>query len=214
MEETQLLAKLGEYQYMERLIKNGELYLRPMSEFTKMDSDNGIGDKYENIISYSSPKEPSIKIVLPDGSEFPLSKEARITYGEHSGIDYLIYCMSMIDFVKNGDILSIKNPGSLNKIGSEYDTMIIILDPNQFINRIKKAIALLTWKMKYSPVNYYPEKDVALKNLTPFDKRDCYSHQNEFRFCFDCNINKPFCLQIGSIEDIAQIVQAKPVISK
>ena len=80
-----------------------------------MDSNDGIGDKYENMISYLSPKDPSIKIVFKDGQEFALSKNARITYGKHSCVDYLIYCMSMIDFVRNGDNLTIKSPENLNK---------------------------------------------------------------------------------------------------
>lgn len=212
MEKIQLLVKLGEYQYMERLIKNGELYLRPISEFTKMDSRDGIGYRFESMITYSCPEDPSIKIMFLDGSEFSLSKKSRITYGDHSGIDYLIYCMSMVDFVKNGDFLTIKNPNNISKIGSGYDTMIIILDTNQFINRIRRAILSFPLKMVFSPVHYYSEKNITLKNLTPFYKRKCYSYQNEFRFCFDSNIDKSFCLHIGNIEDIAVIVRAKPII--
>ena len=90
MEEITLLAKLGEYQYMEKLIKDGELYLRPMSDFAKMDSVNGIGDKYENVTSYVSPKNPSIKIQLKDGREIPLSESSKITYIEHDCCDFLI----------------------------------------------------------------------------------------------------------------------------
>ncbi len=214
MEEIQLLAKLGEYQYMERLIKEGELYLRPMSDFIKMDSNNGIGDKYENMISYLSPKDPSIKIVFKDGQELALSKNARITYGEHSCVDYLIYCMSMVNCVRNGDILTIKSPNKLNKIGSSYDTIVIVLDNKKFIERIINVIQESSWRITYKPINYYPDKDVVLHKLGPFDKREIYSYQNEFRFCIDCNINKPYSLKIGNIEDIAELIQVQPTIDK
>ena len=52
---------------------------------------------------------------------------------------------------------------------------------------------------------------IVLKELGPFDKRESYANQKEFRFCFECNINIPYSLKIGNLEDIAQIVQAKPV---
>lgn len=207
MEEIELLMKLGEYQYMKKLIKDGELYLRPISDFAKMDSAYGIGDKYENMTSSLCPKDPSIKIISKDGTELSLSKNARITYGEHSLTDYLIYSMSMVKFIKNGDILTLKHPDTLNKTGSCYDTIVIIFNPQEFIRRIERAMNN-NWGMECKAVNYYPEKDIILKKLTLFDKRECYSHQNEFRFCFDCDINKPFSLQIGNIEDIAQIKQA------
>lgn len=210
METIDILVKLGEYQYMQKLIKDGELYLRPISEFTKMDSTCGIGDQYENMTSYSAPKAPSIKIVFKDGTEFPLSESARITYGERSCKKYLIYSMAMVDFVKNGEALTIKYPDVLNMIGAEYDTMVMIFNPKEFIKRIEGAIND-DWGMECKPVNYYAEKDVILKTLTPFDKRDSYSHQKEFRFCFDCDIDKPFSLKIGNIEDIAQIIQAKQI---
>ena len=140
MEEITLLAKLGEYQYMEKLIKDGELYLRPMSDFAKMDSVNGIGDKYENVTSYVSPKNPSIKIQLKDGREIPLSESSKITYIEHDCCDFLIYSMVMIDFIKTRETLKLKHPDELNKIGSGYDTLVIIYDHNEFIKRIKQAI--------------------------------------------------------------------------
>ncbi|WP_068688391.1 hypothetical protein [Culturomica massiliensis] len=210
MEEITLLAKLGEYQYMAKLIKDGELYLRPMSDFAKMDSVNGIGDKYENVTSYVSPKNPSIKIQLKDGREIPLSESSKITYVEHDCCDFLIYSMVMIDFIKTRETLKLKHPDELNKIGSGYDTLVIIYDHNEFIKRIKQAINN-QWSMECRPVNYYPEKDIVLKELGPFDKRESYANQKEFRFCFECNINIPYSLKIGNLEDIAQIVQAKPV---
>jgi hypothetical protein len=159
MEEITLLAKLGEYQYMEKLIKDGELYLRPMSDFAKMDSVNGIGDKYENVTSYVSPKNPSIKIQLKDGREIPLPESSKITYVEHDCCDFLIYSMVMIDFIKTRETLKLKHPDELNKIGSGYDTLVIIYDHNEFIKRIKQAINN-QWIMECGPVNYYPEKDI------------------------------------------------------
>lgn len=70
------------------------------------------------------------------------------------------------------------------------------------------------WRITYKPINYYPEKDVAFHELSPFDKREIYSYQNEFRFCFDCNINKPYSLKIGNIEDIAQLIQVQPIMNE
>jgi len=210
METIQLLAKLGEYQYMKRLIKYGELYLRPISDFTKIENKGGIGDKYENMISYCSPKDPTITILSKNGEKIQLPPSARIVYGEHSDRNNLVYCMTMVDFNKD-DTLTIKDSENINKIGSNYDTMVLIYNQNKLFARIEDAAKKLSWEIEYKCVNYYPEKNIIKKNLTAFDKRNSYSYQKEFRFCFSSYDDKPRTLTIGNIEDIAVIIKAQPI---
>ena len=74
-------------------------------------------------------------------------------------------------------------------------------------NKVNK----LGYSTYYQPVNYFPEKDIARKIITPFDKREKYSYQNEFRILIECDLHTPLLIKLGSLEDIATIVYAKPL---
>lgn len=210
MNTIKILAKLGEYQYMERLLKFGELYFRPLSEIIKMDETNGIGDKYENIVYYCSPMNPIAKMVFPDGNELLLPHSTRYKYSEHSQINYIIYSMTVVDFYKNKKSFRISKPEYLDNIGSNYDTIVLISNYHEFINRVEKAVQIQFEEMKYGPVDYYKEIDTIKDDLTPFHKRISYSPQKEFRFCIS-NFDTPVIFEIGNIEDIATLIQLQPI---
>jgi len=210
------LAKVGEYQYMERLLKFGELYFRPLSDFIKMEETYGIGDKYENMLSYCSPINPTLEFKFANGNVngnvFPLPTSTRIKYGKHSQINYIIYSMTVIDLYKNKESFKISNPENLERMGSNYNTIVLIHNYNEFINRIKKAVKIQFEEMQYGRVEYYKEIDVIKDDLTPFHKRNSYSHQKEFRFCIS-NFDTALILEIGNIADIATLIQLQPTVT-
>ncbi|MDD3507734.1 MAG: hypothetical protein PHY27_04850 [Parabacteroides sp.] len=212
MNTIKRLAKVGEYQYMERLFKFGELYFRPLSDFIKMEETYGIGDKYENMASYCSPTNPILKMKFPDGNEFSLPPSSRINYGEHSQTNYIIYSMTVIDFYKDKESFRISNPENLERIGSNYDSIVIISNYNEFINRIKIAVQIQFEEIQYGPVEYYKEIDILKNDLTPFHKRNSYSPQKEYRFCIS-NFETPMTFEIGNIEDIATLIQLQPTVT-
>jgi len=211
VDDVELFAKLGERKYMKRLLKYGELYFRPLHEFAEMDEMDGIGDKLETAINYTSPLNPEITLRSQDGWEFKLSKGARISYHMHDrSKGGHIYSMLILDceYITN-DHLRIKNQNELSQIGHNYGSMVIICDCETFISRITQKIDELGYELYYAPVSYYPEEDVINKTVSPFEKREKYSYQKEFRFIVDCGLKDSFVLQIGNIEDIATLTHKK-----
>lgn len=204
MKEIKLLCKIGEFQYMSRLLKQGEIYARPLSDFSEMEEDHDIGDKYEISTKHASP--PICKITLETKTRsMPLASSTKIEYGE-SDLDKSghIYSLAMIDFVWiNKTELKIKNPELIDRIGNNYDSIVIIHKPYLFFERIRKHINEMGYGISYGPVNYYSQEDSYPINITPFDKRDKYSYQSEHRIFIDYNSQKPYPFCIGSIEDIA-----------
>ncbi len=211
-EETTLLGKLGEPFYMKKLFYEGEIFFRPLHDFAEMDESNGIGDKLETATTYCCPPNPQITLNFSNGQKLQLPKEAKIEYHEHDSLkEGLIYCMSMVNYIIiNREILKIKETQSLERLGN-YNSMVTILNCPAFIERLKNTVNKLGYSTYYQPVNYFPEKDIARKIITPFDKREKYSYQNEFRILIECDLHTPLLIKLGSLEDIATIVYAKPL---
>lgn len=210
MESILLLVKLGEYRYMRRLYEDGELFLRPITDFCRMDEDDGIGDRFENVASFRCPPDPEITLNFPS-SNIVLPPSSRIMYAEYCDISGFVYSMSIVDWrvdeAKNAKII---NPDALNRIGIGYDTMVVVTDCKQFIERVCAAANKDGFDMSWGPVKYYPEKDCILDDLTPFHKRDKYAYQKEFRFFLESEYTSPLTLHIGNMADIAFIYRVKP----
>lgn len=206
--EIQLLSKIGEYQYMKKLLIKGELYFSPLKRFALMEATGGIGDKFETAVMYNCPPNPSITIRIGE-QEISLGKGAKIEYHELD-LDKRghIYCMSKVEFVYvNKDTLKLKYPQNIENLGVGYDTMIVITNTPEFLKRIHNKISEMEFSFEYNSVSYFPEKDIAHKKITPFDKRERFSYQKEFRIYIDCDHIDPFNVSIGNIEDIAMLLQ-------
>lgn len=204
MGESRLLAKLGEYRYMKQLVANGEVYLAPIDAFRKKEEVGGIGDKYENSISYHNPANPIITFKLPGGEDFRLSESSRITYCEHLTDVGVIYCLTALDADVQGISESLED---IKKIGVGYDTMILFLDTPEFLKRIELKLKELGYDVYHGFVRYYPEVGVVHDKLTPFDKRERFAYQKEYRIYVDCDNPKPMTIHLGSLEDIAILVK-------
>lgn len=204
MGEEKLLAKLGEYSYMKRLISCGEIYMTPIAKFRSMEETDGIGDKYENSVSYSSPKSPTITIKFPWGEELQLDKKSRVTYGEISEEPGLIYCLTSISPKMIGTITALEE---IQKIGVGYDTMILFKDTPEFLRRIEQKLKEFGYEMYYGFVEYYSETNAIHKELTPFHKRERFSYQHEYRIYIECNNQNPLTIHIGNLEDIAYLIR-------
>lgn len=205
--EIQLLSKIGEYQYMKNLLTDGELYFSPLKRFAAMESTGGIGDKFETAVMYNYPPNPEITIKIGE-QEIPLGKGAKIEYHQLDPDKRgHIYCMSKVDFVYiDKDTLKLKYPENIEDLGVGYDTMIVITNPKEFFKRICNKISEMGYDCEYDSVSYFPEKDIAHKNVTPFDKRERFSYQSEFRIYIDCDRTDSFIVSIGNIEDIAMLL--------
>ena len=184
MNTIKFLAKVGEYEFMQKLYENGELYFRPLSEFIKMEEKDGVSDKFENLNYYCSIEPASLKMMLSNKVEFSLPNATLLKFAEHSPINRIVYCMTFVNIVKDNETYYILERENLCKINSKYDTLVVIHNEKEFINRIIKAVPKQLEELIYGLVDYYPEINTLKQNLTPFDKRSSFSYQKELRFCF------------------------------
>lgn len=206
-----MIIKMQKYEYMRRFLLYGEMYMNTLQCFAQMDESDGIGDKFENSISYTHYKTIHTVLKFKTGEDMvvhPTDVKIREYTEENKGN---IYSMALVDCdfkTINGELIfSILNKDVIQSIGNGYDTIVLITDPNQFISRCQKAANDLGHELFFAPVEYFTDDNYNKKiEITPFMKRDKYKAQKEFRLFIDFNSNTPQLLKIGNISDIAILI--------
>ncbi len=208
MRRETLLVKFGEFRFIQKMLAEGELYFRPLAYFAKTDRQFGIGDALETALDYYCPPSPRITLRLNDGRDFEWNEGARIEYHRtDEAKEGHIFCMSMVDWMIEPPKLRIAEPGKMPRIGQNYDAMVVVIDARAFVRRVKRELSAAGYRVLYRPVEYYPEKNHCRETVGPFDKRERYSGQREFRFLFYGGGEDPMAVRIGFLHDIAVLVR-------
>lgn len=206
-----ILIKVQKYEYMRRFIMHGEMYMNTLMYFAEMDESTGIGDKFENSISFMRYKPVQAVLKFSSGKEITLHpSEIKVREYVDQNIGN-IYSMAMVDcnvqMMNNNTKLSIINNDFFQSLDSNYDTIVVILQCDKFIERCKDAFLKLGVASYFGKVEYFSEQEYNNKiKITPFVKRDKYRAQNEFRIYADFSSNKPQTVRIGDIRDIAILI--------
>lgn len=206
-----IMVKMQKYEYMRRFLLYGEMYMNTLQAFAQMDETDGIGDKFENSIGFRCYKPIQAQFIFKNGNSVTLHpKFIKVREFIDNNIGN-IYSMALVDcnLQAIGDKMRFRfsNPEMLEKIGSGYDTVVVISNPQEFINRVEAAVKNLGSDLYYGPVEYFSMDDYNKKiEITPFKKRDKYEYQREFRFFVDFKSNEPQTLKIGNISDIAFLI--------
>ena len=118
-----------------------------------------------------------------------------------------LFCMHIIDIQIEGESGTLKIPLRASSFGRYA---VVILDVQEFIRRLKKAVNKAGYSLSHSPVKYYNPAigiHTNLATLEPiFTKRDDYQEEQEYRIAIDRGlaVPTPLKLEIGSIHDIAR----------
>jgi len=198
------LIKFGQRMYMESLYNKGELCLNTVEFFKKTDNET-IRDIHEGDDTIH--QGGWLKLFAPDTNELifdttaPYIKKSSIQLWENHGLYFgNIYSM----FCITRDNL---NPNKLfhDDILKFGDCCVIITDVIEFINRIEKELSKQGLKCTYRPVTYKNYKKFSRK-IDIFTKDKLFKNQKEFRFFVKNNKNEKMFLNIGSIKDIAILI--------
>ena len=194
-----LLVKIGKKEYMERLLKSGEVYMNS-TKFFRDHANAEIGDTYEGSLYIENGRVAKYRKKINHeklycmwhiNSMFPLHQDIvhSIVYDETTGKRTV-----NLDFRK----LSGFTPG-------EDTYMVVIRDVKEFNERFYRACKKADF-VKHSVVTYYDEYTInPNKRLSPFHKRKRYEKQQEIRYLAYKDTNKALILKLGSLEDIAGI---------
>ncbi|MEX2592716.1 MAG: hypothetical protein WD426_08075 [Anditalea sp.] len=193
------LIKFGKRKYMDRLLKDGELHLKNLQYYKKIEDDGIRGDNYEGVLTIRQiPKN----YILKYGGK----KVGTITSGqfkEEAQFMVSIYCMFGIDneTVENNQLY-------IDRRNFEFgDTCVFIHNVREFAKRCKRVLGERYVKYEFDKVRYYNQHIFEGEiNPAPFRKRDIYKYQNEYRIAIATGHLNDVTEYIGCIEDIAKMI--------
>lgn len=196
-----LFLKLGKEEYIDKLQKEGLLYCNTIKFFRTLERENVQlrRDTAEGAIT--SIKIDWMKLFIGQ-KELPIKiTEARLNHFDPKKDLEHIYCLYAItpDLATGEPFIDGRNV----HFG---DAGLLILNPPEFIRRIKRAIRG-KFKVDYNPVYYYTNNN-DYQNLTVFHKQEYFSYQREFRLLFHYQNTEPLIISFGSLEDISVKIEA------
>ena len=186
---------------MESFYKQGIMFMNNLSAFRKIEDGELRGDKHEAL---NEQKEISNFRISVGNSKVGVAEKGtfQLWYNNPKGNIFSMYALEAHE-----NLEEIKIDNACKKFG---DTCVLILDINEFINRVDKAAKRNGYDIIYSPVEYIDLKEFHGK-WSVFKKPIQYSYQSEFRFLIRREVSEPLLLNIGSLEDIAAIVESSKI---
>lgn len=204
-----ILMKYGSKEHMRSFIDSGLLCMNSMNYFHEVEGDLLRHDPYEGLVSIKHVKNGILKRVNPEtGENEEIASITKATIREsNSNIEYLnLFCMFAAE-IEGRSSLSFSEYVD-ERVWKDFgDSLVMILDLDEFISRIKIAAEKEGIHVKFGLVEY-KDFEIYEGGIGPFIKSHKYSYQKEARFvAFNKNSERLF-LNIGPINDIAKLLNA------
>lgn len=194
--------KFGEEVHIRDLYENGTIYCRSMDIFKVIEDNDLRGDSWEGKeLVRTFTDSDKVKLEISKGNNVianltptfaQVSKDRTVAGGN-------LYCLYTI---KPTDV-AIKRRFKMDIKNKDFGTHFVVIKNNQaFIERIFAALVKGNYKYQCGLVEYIDDK----KN-SPFQKRRRFAYQNEFRILIENTTTNPIVLNIGSIKDIAMVLE-------
>ncbi|MDR2982192.1 MAG: hypothetical protein LBV12_08100 [Puniceicoccales bacterium] len=189
------LFRYSERKWLERSLSLGEFRLRPASHYRDIETALARSDDEQTWTYSLAPSSVKITNTRTGQSIIPIEE---VTFIDQISTDFLVLCMA-----------SQSNECLFRDFSA--DSCLIIHNPEEFCERIYKATdtILKEWTGLDAKVTY------GIKSFfgVVFTKHSRFANQFEWRFAWcppdpRVTINEPVMISIGSIEKIAEIVDA------
>ena len=208
---------LIKFQSAERIesLRQGHLYAKTLVYYRKLEEETGdadIGDGFEAMLHVNNGK----LINKSTGEVHELNDTLLRTMRS----DDFVFCMFGIYPETKVFEFSAEQREKLLSFG---DTALLILDSEEFINRVKQAAAKNGLEVHLGAVQYYnPSEDIANIWISLFEgmwkvslwKRESYRYQQEVRFVFlSEDASKDHVeLDIGDISHISEVISSASIL--
>lgn len=190
------LLKIGKKKYMEKLYEQGLIHMKNINWFRKCEDKELRGDKDEELARIEQVAELKL---LHNGKVLARSDSAQLKFHDYENKGNL-YCLIAITYREDPETFKIDEKNK--KFG---DCFVVITDVREFIERIVNKLKELRHEYEYGLVDYYNPKEYS-GPLNVFCKPNNFGYQKEFRFFVKRNKPGPLDIEIGSIEDVAFIL--------
>jgi len=194
-----VLFRFSKRQYLEEFRRDGVLYMNTLRYFAKLESDPIRGDRFEDSDKIHQPSNVR-HLRITDNKSGKV-----ITFGPEAiagpvliGLGKRPVCNVFCMFSITGRI----NVPLVDERAFEFgDSFVVILNTQEFINRVRAAADRSGFRCSYGLVEYYDETSYS-GDTGPFRKSDRFAYQREFRFLIEPGSRQPIKLVVGSLEDL------------
>jgi len=198
-----MFLKFGEYQNIKDLYENGTIYLNTIQYFRDIEDKELRGDSYEGASEIINSLPGTFKIPGIE-REFNYQKmHIKKAYETILGNIYSLYCVSSHGFPNPLDF-------EVDKRNFRFGTHCLMIKDNAyFFDKIKSELTKQDYKYSHGFIDYYDKQKTTNLKLSLFQKPNEFEYQKEFRFYVENDKLKPIKIQIGSLENYAEIYTAE-----
>lgn len=203
MEHTiKMFLKIGSHENITDLYENGTIYINTIEYFKKVEDVELRGDKYEGASQIINSLPGTFRIPGID-EDFKYEKiHIKESFNQVLGNIYSLYCISSKGFPNPLDF-------KMDEKNLRFGTHCLMIKDNiYFFDKIKSELKRCGYEFRHGFVNYY-DKNTVSKKLTLFDKPNEFEYQKEFRFYVHNNKLEPIKIQIGSLKNYAEVIEAE-----
>ncbi len=197
-----ILIKIGEKDYMQSLLYEGEVYMNS-TEYFRTHENSEIGDEYEGAMYIKNGKVGDFRENLDFEKLFCMWHINNFNPVHNSLIHKIEY-----DKERDSTRMTIDLRKLSNFTPNEESYAVVINNVREFNRRFK--LACEKNKLQYhgnKVVKYYdPEKISEETTLNPFWKRNSYDKQQEIRYFIEIANKEALKLYLGPLNDIATII--------
>ena len=223
-----LLMKFGSEENLKKL-QAGQLYMKNLKYYVDLEKttdDEDVGDKYDGQMVLQDIK---INMYTVDTNKFIAQFNAPTASMDLGYLQCPVFCMFMFDYRNHveehldGENLTVKyqfTEEQLKKMPNFGDSVLIIKNGDEFVNRVKKGLLDAGHGFTRDYVQYYAFNNVEhLKQVQKdnsriaFWKRNKYSYQQEYRFLVHDFVDDYLSVDIGDISDITQLLRTEELLN-
>ena len=195
--------KFGSERNILDLYTNGTVFLNTIQYFRDIEDGELRGDKYEGVSEIINSLPGTFKIKESE-QEFRFEKvHLRKSFKEILGNIYSLYAISDKGFQNYQDF-------EIDERVNGFGSHCLVIDPKSFINRMEKILHNLGYSYNHGFVDYY-DKEKICKEVSLFEKPFEFEYQKEFRFYVENEKIEPVKIQIGSLENCAELFSTKDI---
>jgi hypothetical protein len=191
------LLKFGDSDHIDDLIR-GKLYMNPLSYFERLEAEEHLdlrGDSFEGVGRLVQ-ADGAILSIQVEGNFQPVMQIAgAIRWRPTGGFKANLFCMYALR--------EPTGPQFVHPLNLRFgDTFAVFTNGEEFLRRVRDAAALSAHELQEGLVEYIDEqRHQGIVGL--FRKRLRFAHQSEFRLALVPGIERPYCLHVGDLSDIA-----------
>jgi len=201
MSEPAALVKFGQDNNMSQFRNEGLLYMNNLPYFRGIEDKELRGDPCDSVDKFERGQKADIS--LPDGTKLPIKvTNWDLRIGPSNADKINVFCMYALRPLAGTFPVNEKN----FRFG---DVAIVVIDINEFIDRIKKHLRQKHIEGKAQLVEYIDDDYTG--EVGAFRKFKKFSYQSEWRLVCKDGPGGPRKLRIGSIKDISVVVPIQEI---